>query len=144
MKRKLHHKNKMIGEFDDEKLVFRKVVSGKKHLMKILDSWGIDRKVLYQLPPKTIIRIKDRDDGTVYVTSAMRFRQGALLSFLADYDVLYKKAEHEHGVQVFFPRRFFNRVTKSGEKIRSIEGDEWWGSLVWFKNLPDYATEQLS
>lgn len=142
MKRNMYHKNKLVGTLDEEALIFRKQVSGKKHLMKVIDSWGIDRKVLYQLPPKTIIRIRDKDDGTVYITSLARFRRGIQLYTFQNYEWDFAKMEEEHGQQIFFPRSMFNRLLASGEKIVSEEAEAWWKSLVWFETIPEHETHQ--
>jgi hypothetical protein len=68
--------------------IFRKEVSKKKHLMRALYSWGIDKKVLDDLGDDIEIEIFDKDEKKTYVTTASKFREG-------------RTADFGHGEQVF-------------------------------------------
>lgn len=55
--------------------VFKKRVDSKKHKMKILDAYGIEKSVVDELDAMDIkeIRIKEEDTGTVFITSYENF-----------------------------------------------------------------------
>jgi hypothetical protein len=69
--------------------IFRKEVSKKKHLMRALYSWGIDKKVLDELGDEIVIEIFDKDEKKTYTTTAKYFREEG------------RVADFGHGEQVF-------------------------------------------
>lgn len=67
-------KGQMIGNLKDG--IFRKVVRGSKHLLKIRNAWGLDSEVVGQLEGQCKeIRIKDSETGTVFKTSFENFKE---------------------------------------------------------------------
>lgn len=76
--------------------VFSKTISGRIHILKILDAIGIDLSVLQHLPPHCEIKITDKDDGQEYVTTLDVYRDKGI------------KKNFGHGYQYFLPRRYFN------------------------------------
>lgn len=101
----LRYKNKMVGSLD--KGIFRKIVKGSKHLMRIYDAWGIDDTVFeqYLLPLNVIIRILDEETGTVYSTDANTYKSKG---FVKDYG---------DGLQIFLARKNFGQQNKRQPKL---------------------------
>lgn len=110
-----------IGTLHDDG-IFRKVVSGEKHLFQSRDAWGMDVDVLRELPPETEIRIKDKDDGVVYITTCADFRSGALI-------------EYGYGAQMVFWRGCFDRVVDR-KRIKSSYIDSWRAQIELWNSVP--------
>lgn len=79
--------------------VYRKVVSKKKHLFRVMDAWGIEASVVRELDSKKCkqIRIKELDNNIVYVVSFNEFKKkGVTRTFETE--------------QVFLPRKYFDTL----------------------------------
>lgn len=87
-------KGQVIGVLDGN--FFRKNVSKKKHLLRVMDAWGIDTSVLKQLPAGCNIVITDVDTMTVYISTVDTFIERGI------------HREFGYGQQVFLPRNYFN------------------------------------
>lgn len=118
----------MVGWLDG--LVFRKIVSAKKHLFEKSNSWGIDANILKQLPENGQIRIKDIDDGVIYVISVEDFKNyGQYLHFQNDID---------YHVQVFVWRSFFDSI-RNDIYTTSEEREQNKAALKWFDEYPCFC-----
>ena len=80
MKSYTNSKGKLIGYLWPDG-VFRKEVSGSKHLYRNESAWGLDKSILDDLPEGTPIKIKDKEDGTIYITDKETFLTGTLADF---------------------------------------------------------------
>lgn len=91
-------KGQKVGELKDG--IFRKKVSGSKHLLKMMDAWGIDKYIVEELKKQEVeeIRIKDIETDSVYKTSLDVF--------------LGHSVERNFGAgeQLFLSRKFFDRI----------------------------------
>ncbi len=102
-------KGQVAGKLYDDG-IFRKVVITDKHWFKKLSGWGIDKKILLDLPKGTEIRIKD-DKGDIWSTTVDVFLTGTGVDF-------------DHGEQFVLHKDIF---TKNGLKGSYAED---WGSQV--------------
>jgi hypothetical protein len=84
--------------------VFRKIVESSKHTFRKLDAWGIDYEVLHkELPEKCAIRILDKEENVLYLTTATIWREkGTVMRF--------NKNGREDWPQSFLPKDYFDRV----------------------------------
>lgn len=100
MKEYLTKENKRVGLMVNG--IYRSVRRKSKHLLKILDAWGIDVKILEPLKEDGCkeIRILDNDEGTVYTI---------------DLDTFISKGIEKNfvGRQVFLPRKEWIKHTPS-------------------------------
>ena len=90
-----NNKQQNIGELGQDK-IFRKVVSGKRHKMKIYEAWGFEQSMvekLKQLGCKEI-RVKDIDNGAIFSTTLDTLEEKGIK---ADFDT----------PQVFLPLKHF-------------------------------------
>jgi hypothetical protein len=87
-----------VGELRDG--IFRKKVSGSKHLLKMMDAWGIDSSIVDELEKQGVaeIRIKDIETESVYKTS---------LDVFLGHSV---SRDFGAGEQRFLSRKFFDRI----------------------------------
>lgn len=116
-----NQQDKLLGTlFDDG--IFRKVVKGSKHLYKNDQGWGINRAVLDVLSPNTEIRIKDEEDGVVYITTLERFKTGTVI----DYGY--------HGPQIIFWKGFFDTM-KNGILTKSPYVEQWMEDWQMFEDF---------
>jgi len=92
-----------IGKFSGG--TFKKEVSRKKHLMRKLNSWGIQEEVLKELPDETRIEIFDKDERIIYKTTAKEFREGCTYLQFGDF-----------GLQAFLPLEKF-RTEKATSRV---------------------------
>lgn len=122
MRQFFNHRGQIAGTLHDDG-VFRKVVSGKYHLYKNEQGWGIDEKILESLPDGTEIRIKDKDDDTIYITTKENFRTGSKIDF-------------GHGTQLVLWKKYFD-IVKKGERIESPYIDRWLLMYDLFENHPE-------
>lgn len=86
-----------IGWYDRKK--FRKVVSKDKHLLRVMDAWGIEAYVVNDLKRKKCeqIRIKETVDNLVYIVDFKEFvEKGVTRNFGSE--------------QVFLPRKYFKTI----------------------------------
>lgn len=99
----------MVGDILDHLKLFRKTVSGSKHLFHKLDAWGIDAAffdtTLHKL--KCIV-LKDEDDCTYYVTSPARFKENGEYKHFTGYNA-----------QIFLPRKYWES-TKSKAELENL------------------------
>jgi len=100
--------------------IFRKRVSGKIHLYKNEQGWGIDLKVLESLPDGTEIRIQDKDDGTVYLTTKEILKTGSKIDF-------------GHGAQIVLWKGYFD-TKKDGVLTKSPRVSQWMEMCDLFDN----------
>lgn len=100
--------DKLVGRYDSDTNTFWKSVSGRKHLMRNLDAWGIQSEIVDKMQPKNPkIIITDSDDGTVYETDARAYHEYAF------------KRDFGFGAQHFLPReKFSKRESKVDELIK--------------------------
>lgn len=79
--------------------VFRKVVAKSKHLLRIMDAWGVDSYVVADLEKKKAdeIRIKEIEEDVVYAISLDDFKKHAV-------------ERNFETKQMFVSRKFFNRI----------------------------------
>ena len=59
---------KKVGEYFPESKIFFKEVMKSKHFFRVLQAWGIDAKVLNQLPIDTQIVINEKEENKQYFT----------------------------------------------------------------------------
>ena len=86
---------KKVGEIRDD--VFYKNVNTKKHLMKVLDAWGIDNEIFESLLTRVKeIVIFDRDTKTTFRTTPTDMKKNGI----------YKEFK-PYGKQIFLPIKFF-------------------------------------
>lgn len=99
-------KGQPIGTFDREDNVFRKQVSVKRHLLKIMDAWGIQENVIDELTDTgATIQIHEREDDKIYSISVDDFLAHAVVRDFGD------------GKQYFTSRKFF--TTYARDSIQS-------------------------
>ena len=110
MRQFFNQRHQIVGTLHDDG-IFRKRVTGKIHLYKNEQGWGMDKKVLDSLPDGTEIRIQDKDDGTVYITSKEVFNTGSQIDF-------------GHGTQVVLWKGFFD-TKKDGVLTKSSRVSHW-------------------
>jgi len=65
---------RMIGKLTGN--TFKKTVSKSKHLMRKLNSFGLQEEIVKELPDHIRIEIFDKDEKILYVTTAKEFREG--------------------------------------------------------------------
>ena len=119
MRQFFNHRHQIVGALHDDG-IFRKRVSGKFHLYKNEQGWGIDKKVLESLPNGTEIRIQDKDDGAVYLTTKEVFRTGSEIDF-------------GHGAQVVLWKGYFD-TKKNGVLTKSERVSKWVEMFDLFEN----------
>lgn len=119
MRQFFNQRHQIVGTLHDDG-IFRKRVSGKIHLYKNEQGWGIDLKVLESLPDGTEIRIQDKDDGTVYITTKKIF-------------MTHSKIDFGHGVQIIMWRGHFD-TKKDGVLTKSTRVSHWMEMCDFFDN----------
>ena len=124
MRQFFNQRHQIVGTLHDDG-IFRKRVSGKIHLYKNEQGWGMDKKVLESLPDGTEIRIQDKDDGTVYTTTKEVFRTGSKIDF-------------GHGVQIVLWKKLFD-IQKGGVLTKSPYVSRWLQMYDFFENYPLHA-----
>lgn len=67
-------KGKIIGNLGEDK-AYRSRREGSRHILRLMDAWGIDKAVVDTLEHEecTQVRILDEEDGVVYSTSLENF-----------------------------------------------------------------------
>ena len=150
MRKFFNQDDKLLGALYDDG-IFRKVVSRRKHLFRNHDgkrlddveayfaertpdgrytrgSWGIDASVVEQLPDGTEIRIKDKDEGTVYCTTK------------DDFIYLGTKVEyHEFSVQYILYIGCFDTII-DGVRTKGWYRDEWYRQSKFFDDFKPYQS----
>lgn len=86
-----------VGQIDGQ--VLKKRVAGSRHLMRTLDAWGFQVEAVEEAQRKGIkvVKVEDTESGVVYKVSL---------------NLLYQKGirrDFGHGMQVFLPRRLWDR-----------------------------------
>ncbi len=100
-----------IGWLRDKK--FRKVVSKKKHLFKLMDAWGIEKYIVTDLTDRYSceqIRIKEIDENVIYVISLNDFLTNAV-------------ERNFETPQLFCSRKFFKKLDAKTWKTLPLESD---------------------
>jgi hypothetical protein len=97
-----NNKGQIIGWVRGD--TFYKEVLGSSHLMIKYDAWGIDKKVLDQIPTKKI-RIRDKETGIIYATTAERFVEKGI------------RHDFGYGEQLFLPRDKFQAENSKQVKL---------------------------
>jgi len=95
-------KEKVIGELDTEKKVFKKKVKLHTHLFKKLDAWGIDANFFTDVlfPNDYLIEILEQEEQKRYTIDAKVFKKyGTYYHF--------KNKTNDYGAQLFCPRHRF-------------------------------------
>lgn len=84
-----------IGLLNDD-LIFRKCVEGSKHLLKVMDAWGIDKNIVDELGTLKCkeIRIKDKETSIIYCVEISRFME-------------YAVERNFVGSQLFLPKKYW-------------------------------------
>jgi hypothetical protein len=92
---KIYVDDRMIGYLIGN--IFRSERSKEKHLFRKLNAWGLDSDVLDRLVTLDgEIRILDKDEGTIYTTTAKHFKEkGQYFHF--------KDEKKDHKTQLFLP-----------------------------------------
>ena len=85
---------KVVGDFDGN--VFKKNVKKSKHLLRVMDAWGIDIHNLNELPPDTRVEIHDSEEKKVYSTSKDVIKHMGV-----------PREFPPHGAQMFLPRKYW-------------------------------------
>jgi hypothetical protein len=99
--------DKVVGHYDEETNVFKKLVKKSKHLFLKDDAWGIDKGALEKLKPDTKILINEIEEERQYSISVEKFKEHG---FTADYG---------YGEQVFCPRQhFFVKTLPYGQSLK--------------------------
>lgn len=90
-------KGKIVGELVND--IYRKKVEGSKHLLKMMDAWGIDKSIVVELVSHGAqeIRILDTESDIVYSVPVTEF---------VDKSVVRDFGETE---QMFLSRHFFTK-----------------------------------
>lgn len=90
-----NEKGQRVGELKDG--VYRKIVSGSKHLQKNMDAWAIDSKIVDTLIKEDAqeIRIKDSETDNVYMIPVSEFISHSV------------ERNFGFGKQMFVSRKFF-------------------------------------
>lgn len=102
---------RIIGILDTDKKVFSKTIRGSIHIFRVLDAIGVDSDYLTNvlLPNNYTIKVKDRETGRVYVTTAEVIKKSG--------EYYHFKNEHEDDrTQIFLPRRFWGKEEPLSEK----------------------------
>lgn len=109
-----NQKLQLIGWYSFGDKSFRKVVSKKKHILKIMDAWGIEKYVFEDLKEKypcEQIRIKETEENLIYIISMEDFEKHAVER---DFET----------PQVFVSRKFFKTLNaKTWNPTSSVESD---------------------
>jgi len=95
-----NRKLQLIGWYNGRDKAYRKVVSNKKHLLKIMDAWGIERYVIDDLTQKyetKQIRIKETDKNEVFIISIEDFLKHAV-------------ERNFETTQMFVSRKYFKKI----------------------------------
>jgi len=93
-------KLQLIGWYNGYDKAYRKVVSNRKHLLKIMDAWGIERYVVNDLKENyqvRQIRIKETDKNEVYIISFDDFLKHAV-------------ERNFETPQLFVSRKYFKKI----------------------------------
>lgn len=101
-------KDKVIGIEDSVNKIFTKKVKLSKHLLRVMDAWGIDLEYFKSklLPDKYLIRIEEQEEKKVYEVEAGTFyTKGVVRRF------------GTHGSQIFLPRQYFNTDNTKQAKL---------------------------
>lgn len=90
---------KTIGSYDEGTKTFIKHVNRRKHLLRIMDAWGIQSTVVHSLSDRGCIalRIVDKADGIIYELPLQEFLAHAVERDFGD------------GKQLFVSRKFFKQ-----------------------------------
>lgn len=95
-----YENGKRIGWYKPEQKIYRKTVDKNKHLLKIMDAWGIQSTVIDELKDLGCeeIRIKETQEEEVYSIGFETF--------------MYHAVERDFGAgkQRFVSRKFFDTV----------------------------------
>lgn len=88
---------KVIGLWDTESKTFEKKVKGSKHLMVVLDAWGIDKGILERIHAKSgTLVINDTETGETYTAHSDLYKEKGI-----------ERTFGNHGTQIFLPRQYF-------------------------------------
>ena len=132
MKKTFKIGNNNVGWLEDK--VFRKVCRGSVHIHRKTNSWAIDYDILHQLPLDGEIRIKDEEDGTIYITTVERMKRGEVFRF--------KKENKDYRAQVFWPLPYWDTI-KNGVREDSQLVKDQEAQLKWFDELPIVVPEPI-
>lgn len=70
------------GGYEFKDGVLRKTVSKKKHLMRVYDGWAVQKDILQDLPPETVVEIHDKDENKTYRATRKDFwSQGTTIKY---------------------------------------------------------------
>jgi hypothetical protein len=104
--------NRDVGGLADG--VFRKEVDETFHLFRKIDGWGIDEKVLKELPENTKIIIYDKRTFKTYATTRESYIDfGRVLHF--------KDKLSDYGTQIILERTRFDTTEPSSEEKERLE-----------------------
>ena len=90
-------KGKVVGELAGD--IYRKKVEGSKHLLKMMDAWGIDKSIVVELVSLGAqeIRILDTETDIVYSIPVTTFVDKSVVRDFGDTE------------QMFLSRHFFTK-----------------------------------
>lgn len=94
MKAYRNRKNKVVGELKDG--IFRKRVKLSKHLLKMMDAWGIDKAIIDNLEMQRCkeIRILDEEYDVVYSIPFLDFKYRGIPKDFGEDAQLFVPREH--------------------------------------------------
>lgn len=101
---KITVQNKTIGYLEDN--IFTKKVKESKHLLRIMDAWGIDFDVFNEQLNNTTIRIIDIETDTEYETTSNIFKKKGVIRTFGN-----------HGQQIFLSRKHFEVRNKQQQRL---------------------------
>lgn len=104
----LNEKGLGIGELRGR--IFRKVVSKKRHFMRVLNSWGIDKRALDELGDDVEIQILAKDEKIIYTATAKQFREDGI------------QKNYGHGEQIFLR---VDKFTTKKVTASVLKNSEW-------------------
>lgn len=95
-----NNKNQVIGVLNEDN-IYRSVRQGHKHILRLMDAWGVDADVVNDLRKEDVkeIRILDDESAVVYTTSLQNFNDKSVL-------------RHFDTPQLFMSRKYWNTYEK--------------------------------
>ena len=114
MKQKKHKNERgaVIGLYSFDKKTFKKIVDRRKHLLRIMDAWGIQSTAIAEIinDGGEWLQVFDKHDGILYEISIEEFKKRAVERDFGD------------GKQLFVSRKYF--TTHGATNNRPVHTDE--------------------
>ena len=107
-----------IGDWNFYYKIFSKQVRKSVHLMRVIDSWGIDSKFFHKtlLPTDALIKVYDAEENKTYRIKACKFKENGVFYH-------FKNASKDHRAQIFLPRKFWEIIDHNSpeEKEKALK-----------------------